>query len=179
MKKILFAFVLILAVILSGCTVNFTINTNLGKTPTPVPTSTPETDNRVPHTFETVTVTQKELVGNWTIDQVYTEAFTGKSLQEMYGSAYGTSGCGMEFGNDDSFSYYIASRIGGEGSYKVSKDDYVLHEVYVLILTNLLSQTKRLSVKQRTESADSSTNLIGDNIFDKRLTWHHKRPLHI
>lgn len=127
MKKILFVFTLLLAVVLSGCTFNFSINTNWGNTPTPAPTSTLEADNKAPHTFEIVSVTQEELVGQWTIDAVYTEEFTGKSLQEMYGSAFGIAGCGMEFGDDDSFSYDIAIRIGGEGSYAVSEKDKYIH----------------------------------------------------
>ena len=94
MKKLLFLFALLLIVVLSGCTTN---------------------------SFETVFVTQEQLVGKWTIDAAYTKDFTGKDLQEMYGSAFGTYGCGMEFGNDGAFNYYIAMRTGGEGSYTVSK----------------------------------------------------------
>lgn len=123
MKKILFVFTLLLAVVLAGCTVNLAINTNWSNTPTPTPTSTLEADKKTPHTFEIVSVTQEELVGQWTIDQGYTEAFTGKDLQAMYGSSFGTAGCGMEFGNDGSFNYYIAIRTGGEGSYAVSEEN--------------------------------------------------------
>ena len=121
MKKILFVFVLILAVILSGCTVNLAINTNWDNSPTPAPTTTSEANNKAQYTFEGVTVTQEEVVGQWTIDQVYTEDFTGKSLPAMYGSAFGSSGCGMEFSSDGTFNYYIAIRTGGEGTYTVSE----------------------------------------------------------
>lgn len=108
----LIGLILVVTLLFSGCVPSNTKETgNMGQQETPVQQSS----------FQTVFASQEDLVGEWTIDATYTKEFTGKDLQTLYGTAFGTYGCGMEFGVDGSFSYFIAVGTGGQGAYTVSE----------------------------------------------------------
>ncbi len=168
MKKIIFVFVLLLAVVLSGCTFNFSFYNDWDNTPTPTPTPTLEANNKAQYIFEVVTVTQEELVGQWTIDQTYTEDFTGKSVLAMYGSAFGSSGCGMEFSSDGAFKYYVAIRTGGEGFYTVSKTNKYISVELTEYEGGKMSRFSILAV-----SIDGNLRLMMDN-SGELIIWMKK-----
>lgn len=102
-----------------------------------------------------VSITPEDLVGDWTIDAVYTKELTGKDLQEMYGSALGTYGCGMKFDDKGNFNYYIAIRTGGQGTYKVANE---YQDVYVEMIEYKGNQ--QVSFVIQTVSIDGNIRLL-------------------
>lgn len=74
--------------------------------------------NNVEATPNTV---DQALIGNWTIDEEYTMAANGVSMLDIFGTSY-KYGCGMCFGADDYFEYYIAAGHGGEGTFSIDEN---------------------------------------------------------
>ncbi|MDY2938607.1 MAG: S8 family serine peptidase [Fusicatenibacter sp.] len=58
----------------------------------------------------------QELDGIWKIDDNKTMEVTGKSMNNLFGTAYNNYGCEMEISEDGSFSFYIGAGNGGEGT---------------------------------------------------------------
>ena len=68
------------------------------------------------------------VVGKWVIDSDYSAEYNNISMYDLYGSAFGDYGSGMEFGENGEFSYYIGAGVGGRGT-----ADYCGDEIYAEI----------------------------------------------
>lgn len=71
------------------------------------------------------TITEQELIGEWVIDSEYTMEITGKSMKDLYGSAY-KYGNGMTFSSDGIFEYY-AGFCYGKGTYNINGEKVVVN----------------------------------------------------
>lgn len=61
------------------------------------------------------------LVGDWELDVAYTEAATGVSMRDVFGTLLGREGSKLSLSKDGYFSYYIGS-LFGEGTWKADGD---------------------------------------------------------
>ncbi|MGN0398987.1 MAG: S8 family serine peptidase [Blautia sp.] len=73
--------------------------------------------------------TIQEITGVWKIDNDKTMEVAGKSMTNIFGTAYSDYGCEMKISEDGSFSFYIGAGNGGEGTCQLvdNRIDYEIH----------------------------------------------------
>lgn len=71
---------------------------------------------------ESKQIYESDLVGDWTIDSEKTNDYNPQSLRESFGTAL-SYGYALTFSDNGTFSWYVATGYGGEGTYTVNESD--------------------------------------------------------